>query len=417
VNTLIIGLGYVGLPIAIRAAEAGHTVIGVDVSAEKVDALHNKHSYVEDVSDERLARVQRSGAFSAYTTDMFDQFPKRFEVALITVPTPVDGFKRPDLGFIEDAARYVATHMHGGELVILESTTYPGTTEDVVAEVIVGVNGMMPGKNYDLGYSPERINPGDSVNTFQRIPKIVSGVGDSALVRVQEFYATLVDKVVPVSNPRTAEMAKIFENSWANINVALVNEFALMCSELDIDVDEMLDAAATKGHNIVRMKPGLGTGGHCLPIDPLYMAWLRRNSHGKAFKFAELADEINSHMPVHAVQRIRAILKDAGVPIYKSRVLVLGTAYKPGIADTRESPSVTLVELLREAGADVTVSDPHVYSESDARLAAKSAGSFDIVVVATAHPEFDYDLVLQNAVEILDTRNVYPQGAERVHKL
>ena len=418
-HVLIIGAGYVGLPIAVRAAEAGHTVTVVDVSEEKVDALHNEHSYVEDVSNERLATVQRSGAFTARTPETYDEYPERFEVGLITVPTPVDGFKRPDLGFIEDAAKFLARYMVGDELIVLESTTYPGTTEDVVAKIIEqrSRHALVAGRDYDLGYSPERINPGDTVNTFERIPKIVSGVGPAALARAQAFYETLVDTTVPVSSPRAAELAKVFENTFAQVNIALVNEMAVVCSELGLDVDEVLDAAATKGHAIMRFRPGPGVGGHCIAVDPLYLAWMRRNDHGKAFKFAELADEINGGMPAHVVARANTLLRGQGLKPWHSRVLALGVAYKPNVADTRESPAIEVVDQLRALGADVTVSDPHVYNESDAELAAKSAGSFDLVIVLTDHKEFDWGLVHENAVQILDTRNVYPAGADKVHKL
>jgi nucleotide sugar dehydrogenase len=419
-NVLIVGMGYVGLPIAIRAAEAGHVVVGVDVDKSKIDALHNEQSYVEDVSDERLAKMQRSGWFKAYTDTAYSEFVaphQPFDIALITVPTPVDELKHPDLTYIKSAASFIARHMRGGELIVLESTTYPGTTEDVVVQTIGYVNGMRPERDYEIGYSPERINPGDKVNTFQRIPKIVSGLGDEALAQVQEFYSTLVDTVVPVSSPRAAELAKVFENTFAQVNIALVNEMAVVCSELGLDVDEVLDAAATKGHAIMRFRPGPGVGGHCIAVDPLYLTWMRRNHHGKAFKFAELADEINNGMPGHVVCRSRSLLAERDIKLWQARILCLGVAYKPNVADTRESPALEVVRLLREAGADVTVSDPHVYSISDAELAAKAAGSFDLVIVLTDHAVFDWGLIHENAEQILDTRNVYPQGADKVHKL
>jgi len=412
-TVLIVGLGYVGLPIAVRAAQAGHKVIGVDVSAERVDAICAGHSYVEDVPDDVLQDLIENELFEVHTTDQFFEF----DVALITVPTPVDGFKRPDLGYIESASKYVANCMHGGEMVVLESTTYPGTTEDVVAKIIHDVIGYAPVTDYDLGYSPERINPGDKVHTFERIPKIVSGVGDKATARVKEFYDTLVDRTVPVSSPRAAELAKVFENTFAQVNIALVNEMAVVCSELGLDVDEVLDAAETKGHAIMRFRPGPGVGGHCIAVDPLYLTWMRRNQTGKSFKFAELADSINGKMPAHVTKRAKAILKDNNIAMWEARILVLGVAYKPNVADTRESPALRVVELLRDCGADVTVADPHVQSPGDADYAAKAAGSFDLVLVLTNHAEFDYELIHQNAVAILDTRNVYPQGADRVFKL
>jgi UDP-N-acetyl-D-glucosamine dehydrogenase len=412
-NVLIVGLGYVGLPIAIRAAEAGHHVIGVDVSQEKVDAVNDGHSYVEDVTEERLHAALASGAFSARHVSE----PVTFDIALITVPTPVDDLKRPDLSYIVSASEWVAKNIQPGNTVILESTTYPGTTEDVVAHVIREHSGFEPGDDYHLGYSPERINPGDKVNTFQTVPKIVSGVNRDSLALIQGFYDTLVDRTVPVSSPRAAELAKVFENTFAQVNIALVNEMALVCSELGLDVDEVLDAAATKGHAIMRFRPGPGVGGHCIAVDPLYLTWMRRNQNGKAFRFAELADEINCGMPQHVVDRARCILAGNNLSLWEARVLVLGLAYKPGVADTRESPSLEVVRLLKEAGADVVTADPHVGTQSDADYAAKSAGSFDLVVVATDHSEFDYELIHQNALAILDTRNRYAAGTDRVFKL
>lgn len=408
----IIGLGYVGLPIAIKAVEVGHDVIGVDVGEARLDSLRNRRSYTEDVTDERLRAAWDTGRFAVQNTAA----PIDADMILITVPTPVNGNKQPDLGYIETAAAYVARGLRRGQAVVLESTTYPGTTEDVVARVIRQECGLVPVDDYHLGYSPERINPGDKVNTFDKVPKIVSGVGPAALELIQAFYDTIVEQTVPVSSPRAAEMAKIFENTFANTNIALVNELALVCSDMGIDVDEVLDAAETKGHAIMRFKPGLGTGGHCLPVDPLYLAWMRRAQYGKAFKFAELADEINSYMPVHAVQRIRSILGEAGIDMWNSRILVLGSAYKPNVADTRESPSVVLHDLLRDTGAQVEVLDPHVLSPDDADTAVKTAGDYDIVVIATAHDEFDYAQIRTHARRIFDPRNVYAPG-DKVSKL
>ena len=414
-TVLVVGMGYVGLPIAVRAAEIGHHVIGVDTSAGKIDAINNGLSYVEDVSNERVMDALRAGTLMAQTVDLGTK--PVFDIALITVPTPVDQFKKPDLTYIVSAAQYVAACMTGGETVVLESTTYPGTTEDVVARAIKEVNGMEPGRDYKLGYSPERINPGDKVHTFQTVPKIVSGVDGDSLIEIQSFYDTLVETTVPVSSPRAAELAKVVENTFAQVNIALVNEVALVCSELGLDVDEVMDAAATKGHAFMRFRSGIGVGGHCISVDPLYLTWMRRERNGKAFKFAELADEVNTYMPVHTMKRTREILKARNVRLWQSRILVLGAAYKPGVADIRESPAIKYINLLRDAGADVTVADPHVNTPDDVELAWKTAGEHDLVVVATAHPEFDYELIRQNAVAVLDTRSCYPFGADKVHKL
>ncbi len=226
-----------------------------------------------------------------------------------------------------------------------------------------------------------------------------------------------MDQTVPVSNTRAAELAKVFENTFAQTNIALVNELALVCSDLGLDVDEVLDAAATKGHAIMRFRPGPGVGGHCISVDPLYLTWMRRDQHGKAFKFAELADEINGGMPAHVVSRVRALLAERGIRPWKAKIMALGMAYKPGVADTRESPAIEVIRQLRDAGADVVALDPHVNSPLDAEFAAKDAGNHDLVVILTNHAEFDYGLIRESAAQVLDTRNCYPQGTPKVHKL
>ena len=413
-EVLVVGLGYVGLPIAVRAAEVGHRVVGVDVDQKKIHAVNHGSSHVEDVSDERLGNVISDGTFRA---QLVNGVKNPFTMAIITVPTPVDDLKKPDLRYIVQAAEYVALNLEEGATVVLESTTYPGTTEDVVAKVIRDMTGMEPGRDYRLGYSPERINPGDTVHTFDRIPKLVSGVNEASLAEVQNFYDTLVDTTVPVSSPRAAELAKVFENTFAQVNIALVNEMAVVCSELGLDVDEVLDAAATKGHAIMRFRPGPGVGGHCIAVDPLYLTWMRREQQGKAFKFAELADEINSAMPAHVVKRARNLLLAQKIKMWNARIMVLGMAYKPGVADTRESPAVEVVKLLQEAGAEVLALDPHVNKPEDAELAAKEAGEYDLVIVATDHDEFDYGVIREAAVQVLDTRNRYPRNTQKVAKL
>jgi len=413
-EVLVVGLGYVGLPIAVRAAEAGHHVVGVDVDQKKIHAINAGTSHVEDVSDERLGNVIAKSLFRAQRVN---GIKSPFTMAIITVPTPVDDLKKPDLRYIVHAAEYVALNLEEGATVVLESTTYPGTTEDVVAKVIRDITKMEPGRDYHLGYSPERINPGDTVHTFERIPKLVSGVNEASLHVIQEFYDTLVDTTVPVSSPRAAELAKVFENTFSQVNIALVNELAVVCSELGLDVDEVLDAADTKGHSIMRFRPGPGVGGHCIAVDPLYLTWMRREQQGKPFRFAELADDINGAMPVHVVKRARNLLLARKIKMWNSRIMVLGMAYKPGVADVRESPAVEVIKLLQEAGAEVLALDPHVNAPEDAERAAKDAGLYDLVIVATDHAEFDYSLIREAAVQVLDTRNRYPRDTEKVAKL
>lgn len=409
----VIGMGYVGLPIAIKSVEAGHDVVGVDVGEARLQALRDCASYTEDVSDERLQNAWDTGRFTVQNTAQSVDF----DIALITVPTPVDMRKHPDLSYIEAAAEYVAHNLQPGGIVVLESTTYPGTTEDVVAPIIERITGLTPHGGYYLGYSPERINPGDKVNTFDKVPKIVSGVGEEALMLIQAFYDTIVERTVPVSSPRAAELAKVFENTFAQVNIALVNEMALVCSELGLNVDEVLDAAATKGHAIMRFRPGPGVGGHCIAVDPLYLTWMRRHHYGQPFEFAELADRINSQMPEHVVNRARDLLSEQGKLLWEARILALGVAYKPGVADVRESPAVAVVERLQELGAHVTVADPHVHDAGHVSMATEMAQQADLVIVLTDHPEFEYTAIHERARLILDTRNAYTHGISKVHKL
>jgi UDP-N-acetyl-D-glucosamine dehydrogenase len=412
-KVVIIGLGYVGLPIAVRAAEAGHQVIGVDVSPDLVERLSRAQSHVEDVSNGRL------GVALSYGLSVHDAAQERlaegFDIALITVPTPVDEHKRPDLSYITSASRWLAERMKGDgtETVVLESTTYPGTTEGVVAPIL---NDVIGSGTYLLGYSPERINPGDVVHTFETTPKIVSGLGPKALGVISGFYKTLVREVVPVSNPRAAEMAKIFENTFAQVNIALANELAMVCSEAGLDVDEVLDAAATKGHAFMRFRPGPGVGGHCIAVDPLYLTWMRRQNHGKSFEFADLADKINSGMPDWVVSRCRDILRDGGKRLPDSKILVLGTAYKPDVADVRESPALRVIELLEDHGASVTTIDPHVNGDMPGD-AAEFADKVDLVILTTNHTVFPYAEIQRRAAAVLDTRNVYAHGTDKVFKL
>jgi nucleotide sugar dehydrogenase len=410
----IIGLGYVGLPIAVRAAEAGHQVIGVDVSPDLIDRLTNGQSHVEDVPNDRLAVALSYGLTVRDAAQ--ERLDDGFDIALITVPTPVDEHKRPDLSYITSASEWLGRRMKGDgtETVVLESTTYPGTTEGVVAPILNDCLGSEG--SYLLGYSPERINPGDVVHTFETTPKIVSGVGPEALNVISGFYSTLVKEVVPVSNPRAAELAKVFENTFAQVNIALANELAMVCSEAGLDVDEVLDAAATKGHAFMRFRPGPGVGGHCIAVDPLYLTWMRRQTHGRPFEFADLADKINSGMPDWVIQRARAILRTQDKRLCDSKVLVLGAAYKPDVADVRESPALRVIDLLEEYGASVTKIDPHVYGDLPSE-AAEFADKVDLVILATEHSIFPYAEIQRRATAILDTRNVYAQGTERVFKL
>lgn len=414
-SVVIVGLGYVGLPLAIRAAEVGHRVIGLEVDPSKVVGLQQGHSHVEDVSDDRLLAQLGSGQFRPVLASRVGQEIDGADFYIITVPTPLrDGV--PDLGYVESAARLIGPRLRSGSSVVLESTTYPGTTEGLLADVLSEVSGFVPGADFHLGFSPERIDPGpSSPHTLENTPKLVSATTAQGLVGMREFYETIVDTVVPVSSPRVAEMAKVFENTQAYVNIALINELADICRELDIDVFEMIDAAMTKGHSMAYWTPGPGVGGHCLPIDPLYLAWQTRKDFGRVFRFAELAHEVNQARPQVVVDRITDVLNRQELSVNGAEVLVLGVAYKPGVGDVRESPAVEIVNLLVQRGARVTICDPHVQDWKvtptlDAGDLAAELPRFSLSVVITDHDEFDMEKVAEGSKWVLDCRNAVPSG-------
>jgi len=409
---IVFGMGYVGLTLAVRAAEVGHDVVGVDVDTERVGLLQARRSFIEDVSDERIAAATASGRFSArlgWGTVFSDNPPADFDIAIIAVPTPLK-LGVPDLSYVESAGRMIAQTLRRNAAVVLESTTYPGTAEGMLSQTLAEVSGLVPGVDFHLGFSPERIDPGNLMYTLENTPKLVSATTPAGLEVINDFYATIVERTVPVSSPRVAEMAKVFENTQACVNIALINEMSEICHDLGIDVHEMLDAAMTKGHSMAYWVPGPGVGGHCLPIDPMYLAWQTRTWLGRPFRFAELADEINRCRPEYVVRRTIELLRNRDLPVRGAEVLVLGLAYKPGVGDLRESPSVEVVKALAGCGAAVTVSDPHVDSWSMTPILGLedltgAIGRFAVVVIATDHPEFDYDKIAREAQCVLDCRN------------
>ena len=384
----VIGMGYVGLPLAVRAAEAGHAVYGVDLDAKKIASLKRGESYVEDVESETL-KILVDGDWLVPVLPSDYLFSLPVDVIIIAVPTPVDAAKVPDLTYVISAAEMAGKWLRPGGTVVLESTTYPGTTEELVADTIEKFSGMRPIRDYHLGYSPERINPGDKVHTLVTTPKIVSGVGPAALDAVKSVYDDIVDTTVPVSSPSVAELAKVFENTFAFVNVALVNELALICSQLGLDVDEVLDAAATKGHNFLRYKPGPGVGGHCLPVDPLYLAHHMKTRFGSEFRFARLADEVNSFMPHHVARRVTQI---AGRPLNDLSVLVLGqpddVSLGPFYPCTTVAPNapIKLEQGYVEMGPALWAVDRHGH------YSTKSSGHYgDLGPFTTRRPEtIDY---------------------------
>lgn len=405
-NVLIVGQGYVGLPLAMRSVEVGHRVVGFDTDQERVKRLESGDSYVEDVTPAELASALATGRYrpTSGSSDCGE-----FDVALITVPTPLrDG--APDLSFVIAAGEMLGDHVRSGGCVVLESTTYPGTTEELLAPILQERSGLVPGRDFHLGYSPERIDPGNTTWGLKNTPKVVSGVNPSSLQAVQGFYDTLVDHTVAVSGTGEAELVKLIENTFRHVNIALVNELAMFAGDLGVDVWEALDAAASKPFGFMRFSPGPGVGGHCLPVDPSYLSWRVRRRVGTSFRFVELANDVNENMPDYVVRRLVVAFNRRSRAIRGCRLLLLGLAYKPNTSDARESPSLVLADRLLALGAEVRAADPHVEpGRLDPRIALveltrEELDAADGVVLMTDHDAFDYSLVVEHARYVLDTR-------------
>ncbi|MFG3442159.1 nucleotide sugar dehydrogenase [Nonomuraea sp. NPDC047897] len=404
---VVVGQGYVGLPLAMRAVEAGFDVVGIDVDEWRVKRLNAGESFVEDIGDEQVAAALRHGRYLA-STDYADA--AGFDVCVITVPTPLcEG--APDLRHIASAGQCVAPLLRPGATVVLESTTYPGTTEEYLLPILEEGSGLRAPEDFLLGYSPERIDPGNPVWRLENTPKVVSGLDEASLRRIRAFYEQVVDHVVPVSSLQVAELCKLLENTFRHVNIALVNELSMFAGQLGIDVWEAIDAASTKPFGFMRFTPGPGVGGHCLPIDPSYLSWKVKRSLGHNFRFVELANDINDHMPDHVVHRLVLALNRRGKPINGSRVVTLGLAYKKNAGDCRESPAIEVVRSLHKLGARVRAADPHV---EDYPLPAgveiievtrRELAEADAVVVLTDHDRFDYRLVEEASPYVFDTRN------------
>ena len=410
----VVGQGYVGLPLAMRAVEVGYDVVGFEVDARRVDRLAAGDSYVGDIAAERVAAALATGRYtpSADPADLAG-----FDVAVISVPTPLrDG--APDLTFIEDAARILAPHVRPGACVILESTTYPGTTEELVQPMLEKGSGLVAGADFHLGYSPERIVPGDPKGTLEKLPKVVSGIDPPSLARVRAFYDDIVERTVPVKGTREAELTKLLENTFRHVNVALVNELAMFASDLGIDVWEAIDAASTKPFGFMRFEPGPGVGGHCLPIDPSYLAWKVQTDLGAPFRFVELANDVNEFMPEYVVRRVRSGLEARGHTLHDARVLLVGLAYKPETGDAREAPALRIAASLSALGASVRAADPYVVDEvhglepglalTRVELTEEEVAASDAVVIVTPHAVFDLDMVVRAAPYVLDARRAAP---------
>jgi UDP-N-acetyl-D-glucosamine dehydrogenase len=403
----VIGLGYVGLPLAVEFAKAGFRVHGVDIDAERVRTLLKGQSYIQDVPSADVRELVKSGRLCP-TTDF--SALKRVDAVNVCVPTPLSKQRDPDVSYIVEATKQVAKHLHRGMLVILESTTYPGTTDELILPRLQET-GMTVGRDFFLAFSPERVDPGNARFTTRTIPKVVGGVTPACTDVAVLLYRQRLDHVVAVSSPQVAEMVKLLENTFRSVNIGLVNEIALMCARLKIDVWEVIQAASTKPFGFMPFYPGPGLGGHCIPIDPFYLSWKARASGFEA-RFIELAGYVNGQMPDYVVNLVNDTLNRRGKAMHGSRVLVLGVAYKAEIDDTRESPAIDIMETLRERGARVDYSDPFVPTLEFAGkrlrsvpLTASRLREFDCVVIATAHRQFPYDVVVRHASSVVDTRN------------
>ena len=406
-KVVVIGQGYVGLPVAMRAVQVGYKVVGLEVDKRRVEGLLLGESYVEDISSKELLAALESGNYQA-SLDYEDATD--FDIAVITVTTPLRE-SVPDLSYIEDSARSLAEYVRVGSTVVLESTTYPGTTEELLVPLLEAGSGLRAGTDFYVGYSPERIDPGNKTWGFVETPKVVSGLGEESLHRVRAFYDSIVDSTVPVSSPKEAELAKLLENTFRHVNIALVNEMAVFANQLGVNIWESIEAASSKPFGFMKFTPGPGVGGHCLPVDPSYLSWQVRRKLGQNFRFVELANDINDHMPDYVLQRLMMGLNKRRLALGGSTVVLAGLAYKKNSSDIRESPALRLIELLQEAGAEVKAVDNHVeayrWPAGVERVTATEAtfSSSHATILITDHDDVDYELVVRAAPLILDTRN------------
>ena len=409
-KVVVIGQGYVGLPVAMRAVECGYDVVGLDTDGPRVAALNAGESFVGDVPSAALLEALKTGRYRA-TMD-YDA-AAAFDVAVITVPTPLRE-SLPDLSFIEQSAYALARYIRLGVTVILESTTYPGTTEELMTPILEAGSGFLAGSDFHVGYSPERIDPGNKNFGFVTTPKVVSGVTEASLKEVQAFYDSLIDRTVPVSSPKEAELTKLLENTFRHVNIALVNELAVFAHQLGIDVWEAIDAASTKPFGYMRFTPGPGVGGHCLPVDPSYLSWQVKRRLGKSFRFVELANDVNDHMPHYVVERLVRLLNDRSRSLRGSSIVLVGLAYKRDTGDIREAPSLKIVELLQEYGVRVLALDNHIedhrWPAGVERLLNKRSefSACDAAVVVTAHTDTDLSPLLAAGIPTLDTQHCLP---------
>lgn len=419
----IVGMGYVGLPLAMEVVRAGFTVMGVDVDAAKVDGLNSGRSHVLDVSDETVQKARASGRFAAYT--VYDVVGEA-DCVSICVPTPLKKTRDPDISFVTQAVAGVLPHLHHEMLLVLESTTYPGTTEELIRSEVER-SGFRVGEDVFVAFSPERVDPGNKVYKTRNTPKVIGGCTPACTETAKLFYDQVIERVVPVSSTQAAEMVKLLENTFRVVNIGLVNEVAVMCDKLGISVWEVIEAASTKPFGFMPFYPGPGLGGHCIPIDPLYLSWKMKSLNYNA-RFIELASEINTEMPEYCVGRIVKILNRERKAVNGSKILVLGVAYKRDVSDTRESPAIDIIRLLEKDGGAVDYHDPYVPElatdqtsgspvKRSVALTPEAVSGYDLVVLTTDHGAVDYDMVRSSAQLIFDTRNAYKGRFENVVKL
>jgi UDP-N-acetyl-D-glucosamine dehydrogenase len=397
----IVGMGYVGLPLAVAFAEAGQNVIGVDVDAQRIADLRSGRSHIEDVSSERLGTALERCRFNTRYVELHDA-----DAVLICVPTPLTRNREPDLGPLQAAAQALAGVIREGQAIVLESTTFPGTTREHLVPLLEE-SGLRAGEDFALAFSPERVDPGRTDYTMRTTPKVVGGLTAACTERAAAVYELICDRVVTVSTPEVAEMSKLLENIFRSVNIALVNELAIVADRMGIDIWEVVDAASSKPFGFMRFEPGPGMGGHCLPVDPFYLTWKARE-YDLSTEFIELAGKVNQQMPYFCLEKIERALNDGGKPVRGSRILLLGVSYKAGVGDLRESPALKIIDLLRDRGGDIVYHDPHVPELPDHGLASlpleEALDGSDLAVIVTAHPGVDHGLVVERSPRVLDLR-------------
>jgi UDP-N-acetyl-D-glucosamine dehydrogenase len=415
-HVAVIGLGYVGLPLAVNFAKAGYRVTGIDLDRRKIEAINSGQSYIEDVPSEEVAAfalARTEAGVPRLSANMDYSILAECDAVSICVPTPLNKTGDPDISYIASVSEALTQYLHPGMVIVLESTTYPGTTTELLLpQLEKNKDGLQVGRDFFLAFSPERVDPGRQDWTTHNTPKVIGGVTPACLEVAIAYYQQAIQTLVPVSSPSTAEMVKLFENTFRSVNIGLVNELLLMCNKLGLDAWEVIEAAATKPFGFMKFTPGPGLGGHCIPIDPLYLSWKLRTLQYNA-RFIELASEVNTEMPRYWVQQVQDVLNEAGKAVKGSQILVLGVAYKKDVSDMRESPALDIIHLLENKGAHVSYHDPHVpsfqhdgmemVSVTDLPTALASA---DCVVIATDHAAYDWEMVAQQAVRVVDTRHV-----------